>query len=258
MSMRRTVQLTMGNAMREAAANKAGFYTEIVTMIVNNAVWVLFWTLFFRRVGPLRGWDASSVYLLLSMLTTGAGIVLGFFANTRLIGSMIANGELDAALALPTRPLLYLVVRKFRAINLGDIFFGLVLFVVAGDPTPARIGLFVFGVVTSVVVLAGFLVTAGSLAFFAGRDDAGELGFHAMLLFGAYPVDIFGGSARIVLHTVLPAAFIAAVPAELILDFDWTTALGFVGAAAVFATLAITTFNAGLRRYTSGAVWTRA
>jgi hypothetical protein len=35
-------------------------------------------------------------------------------------------------------------------------------------------------------------------------------------------------------------------------------ALGFVTAAIVFGVMAIVLFEAGLRRYTSGAVWTRA
>jgi ABC-2 type transport system permease protein len=258
MSTRKAVRLTMGNAFREAAANRAGFWTQVTTMVVNNLIWVVFWSLFFHRVGRLRGWDAHNVYLLLAFLCTSAGIVLGFLANTRAIGRMIADGELDAALALPTPPLLYLMVRRVNGINMGDVGFGIVLFVVAGNPTPTRTLIFVLGVVVAAIVLAGFLVAAGSLAFFAGRDDAGELGFHTMLLFGAYPVDIFGSSARLVLHTVVPAAFVAAVPARLVDHFDLTVALGFVAAAVIFGVLAVALFQAGLRRYTSGAVWTRA
>jgi ABC-2 type transport system permease protein len=248
----------MGNAFREAAANRAGFWAQVATMIANNAIWVVFWALFFHRVGALRGWDTRSVYLLLAALCTSAGFVLGFLANTRAIGRMIADGELDAALALPTPPLLYLMVRRVNPINMGDIMFGVVLFAVAGNPTPVRTLTFVVAVFVAAVVLAGFLVSAGALAFFAGRDDAGELGFHTMLLFGAYPVDIFGSSARLVLHTVVPAAFVAAVPARLVQHFDLGVAAGFVTAAVVFAALAIALFQAGLRRYTSGAVWTRA
>jgi ABC-2 type transport system permease protein len=198
------------------------------------------------------------VYLLLAFLCTSAGVVLGFLANTRHIGRMIANGELDAALALPTPPLLSLMVRRVNAINIGDVGFGVVLFVVAGHPTPTRVLIFVVAVCVAATVFAGYLITAGSLAFFAGRDDAGELGFHTMLLFGAYPVDIFGSSARLVLHTLVPAAFVAAVPARLVDHFDVGVAAGFVAAALVFAGLALALFQAGLRRYTSGAVWTRA
>ena len=258
MTTRRAVTITMGNAFRETLANRAGFVTQVLTMVVNDLAWVVFWVLFFHRVGELRGWDTSGVLLLQAALTTSGGIVLGFLANARSIGRLIAGGELDAALALPVRPLLHLLVRRVSTINLGDVAFGLVLFAVAGNPTPTRTAVFAVCVVVSTVVLTGFLVACGSLAFFAGRDDVGDLGFHSILLFGAYPIDIVGGSARLLLHTVIPAAFVAAVPAKLVDNFDAGIAAWFVIAAVAFATLAVTVFQFGLRRYTSGAVWTQA
>jgi hypothetical protein len=48
------------------------------------------------------------------------------------------------------------------------------------------------------------------------------------------------------------------VPARLVDDFDPGRALGLAAAATVFAVAASATFTAGLRRYTSGSIWTRA
>jgi ABC-type uncharacterized transport system permease subunit len=56
----------------------------------------------------------------------------------------------------------------------------------------------------------------------------------------------------------VPAAFISAVPAQLINDFDVGRAVALAGVAAAFAVVATATFTLGLRRYTSGSVWTRA
>ena len=249
---------TMRAAMAEAWANRRGFWTQVLAMVVNDAAWVAFWILFFRRVGTIRGWDTSKVVLLLSVLTTTAGFVLGVFGNARRIGRLAVEGDLDAALALPVPPLPYLLVRRIDTTNLGDIAFGLILFAVAGHPTPARLAVFLLGVVTAATLLTGFLVATGSLAFFAGRNEAGELGFHAMLMFSAYPVDVFSGAAKALLYTVVPAAFVSTVPARLIDDFDLPLALTIVAVAVGFAATGWALFTAGLRRYTSGAVWTRA
>lgn len=254
----RKVAITSRNALLEAWSNRSGFWTQVLAMVANDIVWVIFWTLFFREVGELRGWDTSGVLMLLAILTTGAGVVLGFLYNARAIGRMAAAGELDAALALPVSPLSYLLVRRVNTTNLGDIAFGIVLFVVAGDPTLERTAIFVVGTFVGVAVFAGFLVAIGSLAFWAGRTDIGDLGFQAMLVFSSYPVDVFGGVAKTFLYTVVPAAFVAAVPAQLVLDFDATTAAIAVTAAVLFVGIGWGTFHAGLRRYTSGAVWTRA
>lgn len=254
----KVVPPTLRAAFAEAWANRGGFWGQIVAMLVNDAAWVLFWVLFFRKVGTLRGWNGSGVLLLLAVLTTSAGLVLGFLANCRTIGRMAAAGELDAALALPVPPLAYLLVRRVEPVYLGDLTFGVVLFAFAGHPTPARALTYVVGVVAAATLLAGFLVTTGSLSFFVGRNDVGELSFHAMLLFASYPVDIFGGAGKLLLYTALPAAFVAAVPAKLMNDFDVGLALVMLAVATVFALLGWVSFTLGLRRYASGAVWTRA
>lgn len=254
----RALRATMRGAFAEAWANRAGFWGQIAAMVVNDAVWVLFWVLFFRGVGGLRGWDGGSVLLLLSILMTSAGLVLGFLANTRSVGRLAAEGELDAALALPVPPLVYLLVRRVEPVYLGDLSFGIALFAVAGSPSPQRIATYVGGVVVAAVLLAGFLITTGSLSFFAGRNDAGELSFHAMLLFASYPVDVFGGAGKLLLYTALPAAFMGAVPAKLVESFDPRLAVIAAGVAATFAVAGWATFTLGLRRYASGAVWTRA
>ena len=155
-------------------------------------------------------------------------------------------------------PLAYLLVRRVAPEYLGDLAFGVVLFAVAGDPTPGRVLVYLAGVVTAAVMLTGFLVLTGSLSFFVGRNDVGELSFHAMLLFSSYPVDIFGGAGRLLLYTALPAAFVGSVPARLVETFDpWLAAAAF-GVAAAFAVAGWAAFTLGLRRYASGAVWTRA
>ena len=254
----RALLVTSRSAMAEAWANRSAFWTQIAIMVANDVAWVAFWVLFFHRVGSVRGWDARDVLLMRAILTTGAGLVLGVFANARSIGRLITGGELDAALALPVPTLPYLLVRRVNPSNMGDVVFGVLLFVFSGSPSPARVLLFVCGVLVSATLLTGFLVAAGSSAFYAGRDDVGELSFHAMLLLSSYPVDVFGGVAKVALYTVLPAAFVAAVPAKLMESFDPVVALVAVGAAVFFALLGWVTFNAGVRRYTSGAVWTQA
>ena len=254
----RGLRATLRNAFAEAAAKPGALAAQMVVMIINDAVWVVFWVLFFDRVGTLGGWDRESIILLQAVLTTAGGLSLGVFANARRVGTMAVGGDLDAILALPVSPLPFLLLRRIEPVNMGDLVFGIILFAVAGDPTPARALVFVLVVLASTTLLTGFLVLTGALAFFIGRSESGELGFHAMLLLGAYPVDLFAGFIRIFLFTVVPAAFISAVPARLVDDFDLGRALTLGAVAAAFAVAASTTFTLGLRRYTSGSIWTRA
>jgi ABC-2 type transport system permease protein len=254
----RATAATMRAAMAEVWANRASFWTQVVAMIVNDLAWVAFWVLLLHRVGPIRGWDVGRLLLLEAALTAAGGIVLGFCANAQRLGEMASGGGLDAVLALPVRPLSHLLARRIEATNLGDIVFGVVLFAVAGRPTPGRALVFVLAVLAAAVTLAGFLVATGSLGFFGRRREPGELSFHAMLLMAAYPADIFTGAPRLLVHSLIPAAFVATVPATLVDSFEWGTALTLLAAAALSAAAGITLFTVGLRRYTSGSLWTRA
>jgi ABC-2 type transport system permease protein len=225
-------------------------------MLANDIVWVIFWLLFFHRVGTVRGWNSDRILLLYAMLTTAGGLALGVFSNCRRVGMLVGGGELDSVLALPVSPLLYLLVRRVETIFLGDVVFGLVLFATTGEPTPSRVALFVGGVVAATTLLIGFLVTMGSVSFFAGRGEAGELGLHSIVLLASYPVDIFGGATKALLHTAIPAAFVASAPSTLVDTPHPIDALALFSAALAFAVLGWATFSAGLRRYTSTGLWT--
>jgi ABC-2 type transport system permease protein len=248
---------TMRNAFAEVAAKRAALAWAMAIMIVNDIVWVVFWVLFFHKVGRLHGWDSHRILLLLSVITTAAGITLGLLANTRRVGQMAVEGELDSVLGLPVQPLAFILVRRVEPTNFGDFAFGITLFLVEGHPTPERAAVFAGVVLAAAVLLTGFLVLTGSIAFFAGRGEGGELGFHAILLLGSYPVDIFAGAAKVMLYTVVPAAFVSTIPARLVLSFNPVRAAWLVAIALLFALAGTLAFMRGLRRYTSGAVWTR-
>ena len=249
---------TSRRAFSEAWAKRSSFWFQIGVMVANDLFFVAFWFLFFGKVESVRGWDVERTLLLLSVLATVSGIVLGLFANARKLGEMISDGKIDAALALPTDPLGYLLVRSVDPALLGDLLFGPLLFVALGDVSPERVLLYAGGVIAGSVVFLSFLVILGATTFFLGRGEHGELGFQALLLLSSYPIDIFGGATRLLMFTAVPAGFVTGLPTRLVDDFSPGDAASMVAVAAAFAGAAYAFFSAGLRRYRSGSVWTQA
>jgi ABC-2 type transport system permease protein len=141
----------------------------------------------------------------------------------------------------------------------GDLFFGPVLFVLSGNITLERTLIYVLGSFCGACVLTGFLVSMGALTMFVGgRGEQADLGFQAILILASYPLDIFGGFTKVLLFTVIPAAFVSGLPTRLIDDFNAVAAMTVIASALFFGGLGVISFNAGLRRYTSGAMWTKA
>src|SRR5919112_455403 len=74
---------------------------------------------------------------------------------------MVANDlawVLFWVLLLPVPTLPYLLARRIDTALLGDLFFGPLLFLASGRPSPERVALFVAGALCGASVLVGFLV----------------------------------------------------------------------------------------------------
>jgi ABC-2 type transport system permease protein len=73
-----------------------------------------------------------------------------------------------------------------------------------------------------------------------------------MITFGIYPTTLFDNYAKLILFTLIPAAFMGAVPAEFVRAFTWQSLTQLLVGAVVFLSLAVTVFRLGLKRYESG------
>lgn len=250
---------TLRTALAEAWANRRSFWIQVSAMVLNDVTWIVFWALFFRQVGRINGWGLDQMILLYAILATVSGVSLGLLANARRIGPLVADGGLDAVLTLPVDPLSYLLVRRVDTALLGDLVFGPALFVIAGHPTVERTALYLAGSLVGSVVFVSFVVLLGSLTFLGGgRGAQADLGYQALLILSSYPLDVFGGVTKLVMFTVVPAAFVTGLPVHLVDRFRWPTLAAMVSVAAGTAVLARAAFSMGLRRYRSGSAWTRA
>lgn len=254
----RALRRTQRGAVADAWANRRSFWVQVLVMVVNDMMWVLFWVIFFRQLGELRGWELGDVLVLHAVLTAAGGVVLGLFNNTRRLAGLISAGGLDDALVQPVPTLPYLLVRRIEPVNLGDLLFGIGLFIAAGNHSIGRTVAFVVAVLAGSLVLGSFLVLAGCTAFIGGRSDTGELGFHSIVLFASYPVDVFTGVMRVVLYTAIPAAFVSALPSRAVVEVEPLPLIACFGVGLGLAATAALAFRVGLKRYTSGAIWTAA
>jgi ABC-2 type transport system permease protein len=255
----RALVTTMKTALIEAWTNRKSFWLQVSFMIANDLSIVVFWMLFFRKVGTVRGWDTGHVLVLFGVLAMVTGIAMGILGNARRLGQMIADGELDAVLALPVDPLLYLLVRRVDTALLGDLVFGPAVFIFSGHATLETALVFVVTSLCAAAFFVSFLVILGSATLFlGGRGEPAELGFQALLMLASYPIDLFGGLIKLLLFTAIPAAFVTGIPTRLLTQFDWREAGVFLAGSVAALALARTVFRAGLAHYRSGALWTRA
>jgi ABC-2 type transport system permease protein len=242
--------------LRGAMAYRAGFLASVGFMVLNDAMWIVFWTMFFSQFPVIRGWTLEDVVTLWAVAAAGYGIAWGFFGNARPEGvRVIVSGRLDYYLSLPRNVLLHFIGGSVSVASFGDIVFGFGVFVLVVQPDPARLALFCVLSLCAAAIMISFGILLVSLAFWFGNTEGlGQQISGALINFSTYPLDLFGGAVKIALFTLLPAGFATYLPVTIIREFD-PFRLGFVVlAAAGFVALAVTVFYAGLRRYESGSL----
>lgn len=232
---------------------RGAFISQIVAMFLNDSVWVVFWTLFFTRFPVLRGWDVRDVITVWGMAAGGFGLANATFGNGHQLARLIAQGQLDAWMLYPRALLSHLLLGRMSATAWGDALFGFVVYIGFVRPDLPHLLMFL-GLTLSVALLfIGFSVLSGSLSFFVGNAaGVAEQWQFAMITFSTYPAILFEGGVKLLLYTLIPAAFINYFPIQALHALSLRdAALALAGALGVLAA-GVAVFLLGLRRYESG------
>jgi ABC-2 type transport system permease protein len=232
---------------------RVSFLTQVVGMMLNNFMYFAIWIIFFDRFKEVRGWGLDEMYITFGVLASSFGLVSLFFGNAFWLGDIIMKGRLDYYLSMPRPVLLHTVASRTISSGMGDFTYGFISFGLSGQFSWDGLARFMVGTLLGAAVFAGFLILLQSLAFWLGMiSNLTNLAVNAILTFGIYPTTLFDSTAKLILFTLIPAAFMGAVPAEFIKRFSWGTLAEMTLGAVCFLYLAVTVFYAGLKRYESG------
>ena len=144
------------------------------------------------------------------------------FGGTQIVDWMVHEGDFDRSLVRPL-PTLVTVLTWFRPSSIGDLVGGVVLLgaavrVAPVDTSPLAIAYLALAVLGGMLLEAGIRLAFASMSFRFIRTSA--LLFFADSIFnnfGNLPLRIFGGAIETLLTFVLPVAFVAYVPASVVL-----------------------------------------
>ena len=136
---------------------------------------------------------------------------------------LVRFGEFDRMLVRPMSPLVQVAVKRIPINDFGNLIGGVSVFVLASmsvsvDWSPIAVAFLVLAVLGGCLVEAGLELALAALTFRIVRAQA----LFALVndvnnRFGSYPLHIFGDLARFVLTFGVPIAFIAYLPATVLL-----------------------------------------
>ena len=232
---------------------RVAFLSQVIGMMLNDFIYFAIWIIFFDRFKEVRGWGISDMYVTFGILASAVGVAELLFGNAFTLSEIINNGRLDYYLSLPRPILLHTIVSRTLIVGLGDLTYGYISYAFSGQFSWDGLLRFTLAMLLAAVIFTAFLVLIQSLAFWMGMiSNFTSFVFNAVITFGIYPITLFDNYAKLILFTVIPAAFIGAIPAAFIQAFSWQRLAELLGGAVVFLLLSVTVFRLGLRRYESG------
>jgi ABC-2 type transport system permease protein len=232
---------------------RISFLAQVAGMFLNNAAFIGFWAIYFQRFHEVRGWRFGDVLLLFGTVAAGFGCASYLFGNVLRLATVVAEGELDYYLSLPRPVLVHALASRSVPSGLGDLLFGFAALAAVGAASPGEALRFGLGAALGAAVFVGVLVLIHALSFWTGDSTllAGTV-TQGMIMFSTYPLAVFDGWTRFLLFSLLPAAFVGAVPASLVRSFTWQALGELALAVALVLTAGTALFHRGLARYQSG------
>jgi ABC-2 type transport system permease protein len=227
--------------------------TSAAMMLANNLVLFLLWVIYFADFSNLRGWGLQDLALLIGIVAWAFGLTVFLTGGLRDLANTIANGGLDIHLGRPRHPLPGLLLSRSIPSGLGDMASAFLFWLWLGGAGIGDLPLLLAVSTAAAIVLGATLVITQCLPFWLqGSAALSEEMFNMLMMIIFYPQHAYEFLVRLVLFTVLPAAYIGLLPVEAVRNHSLIEALGVLAATVGYGALATWIFERGLRLYASG------
>jgi ABC-2 type transport system permease protein len=238
---------------RSALEYRTNFLFEILLSILEVGMYLFYWKMFFSITGEVTGVTFEQIAALIAfnhVIYAGADTLMGDHVWETV--HLIVTGQLDVFLAQPKSTVFQLFFSGAQPMRAIQIVVGTILYFSFLPPTLYHIVMYVYGFVVGTLIFTSWVIAIHSLTFRLGNSVVIYKLLSVILHFAKKPASIFSFAVRLVLYTVIPAAYLGTVQAAQLIDPDsvWLVGLGLLAALAPLAAAAI--FRRGLRLYESG------
>src|SRR6266542_1770525 len=148
--------------LQVALEYRAAFWAQVFSMVLNDAMWLTFWALFFGSFGSVRGYGFGDVATLWAFVAFCGGLATGVFGGCWGFARKVAQGELAFFLVLPKPVLLHLAVSSSIWSAWGDALFGLGVLLFIVRPAPLVVGAFLLLSVAAVTIFVSYAIIVNS------------------------------------------------------------------------------------------------
>ena len=251
----RFLKMNMKCNLLSAIEYRKSFMIQAFFMMINNFFFIVFWLVVFDvNEGNIHGITMQDILYLWSLPTIAYGIANFLFGGAKDLGKYILEGTLDTFLVQPKNIILNVASSSSDFTAFGDFLFGIIvgIFAVQGDWLRYLILIFL-SVLGSIFYICTNTLIKLLTVWIGDTENISHVYYYTLLVtFSSYPEAIYGGVIKMLIYTIIPAAYITFVPLRFLKDFN--PIYLFITMIVAICYMALTYFvtKAALKRYESG------
>ncbi|WP_246958233.1 ABC-2 family transporter protein [Brachybacterium sp. Marseille-Q7125] len=220
----RTYLVLLQSTWRSMRVYRVNLFMLILASFAIQGTQLAFIGVLLGTFGAIADWTVGEVAFLYGLRLTAHGVCTINFGQHALSAYAVRNGDWDRFLLRPAGPLMQMLTRYFNPGTIGDLVLGLVILTTAASMveaawTPGKILFLIIAALGGGLVEAGLQIALSGLDFRWGPVTQIKFTIDRVLTdYGAYPMAIFGTAGTWLLTFLIPLAFMAYLPATIILD----------------------------------------
>ena len=212
---------------------------------------IIQWLILFSIRDNFGDYGLKQVILLIGLSSSIYGFAHFFFEKSFKLSETINTGKLDAYIVQPKNILLSTITSDIQVSALGDLLFGLIVYLFYGFSFPSFILYYIF-TMTGGLILVCISVIFHSLSFWFNNADLGADTINNMMInVSTYPDSIFKGAVKWLLFTIIPVGIANYIPVKIITSFNPYLFIINISVCLLFIVITFIIFYKGLRRYSS-------
>lgn len=239
---------------------RASFLTMILVEVGYDIVTLVFFNVVYGNVDEIAGWDYHQVLFFVGFSIISSEIILGLFYifGVSNLPKDVRRGDIDYTLTRPVNAQFMLTIGKPYVTSVLAVLSGVVISIYAYSQIPNQLEILPvilggFMLLLGVIIGYSILTIAGATAFvFENANSVISLINESMLNFKGRPHTIYRGGIKLFLTIVLPAVFIASIPASMVVRLiEWEYVLLGIVIAMVSLVVSNKVWNRAIKLYSS-------
>lgn len=233
-------------SIREQMSYRRSFLLETLGKLIGTGIELVALLLLFERVESIGGWSKWEVVYLYGVASISLGVAELLTTGLDAMPELVRTGTMDGILIRPAPPLLQILGRDIRLLQLGRLIQGVgaLAFALTHLPTargPEALLFLLIAVLSTTAIYFGLFLAAGASCFWTVQS--GEL-FNAFTYGGVqmtqFPISVYPRWLRDLFLFAVPLGFTSYVPAVRALGkgtvwtqwFSWIPGVEAAGTAS--------------------------